>query len=296
MLRGLLSRHILRAPTPRSRLHARLASSGRVAPATASQARGRISRRPPSRWVPSLERTFSSPHAQPAAFPACGRPTTPRAASSEDTDMAALPKGEGAEALAAQSCADLGACSRCAARLTTPRPPRATHESRPFHSFTKHFFFSSDVARPVPVPTVERVPFVLPRDPNAQRYPSPDPGADRDARARRAFVARVGGFDDARAFLHGEKLGVRVFVSQRLVARRRGGGTSPRRAPDKLPGRADRPHHARHRGLVHARLRARRKARRARRHVLAKVVARKRARYVGSCVFLFSFFLFFKAP
>jgi hypothetical protein len=67
--------------------------------------------------VPSLERIFSSPaNAQPAAFPACGRPTTPRAASSEDTDMAALPKGEGAEALAAQSCADLGACSRCAAR------------------------------------------------------------------------------------------------------------------------------------------------------------------------------------
>ena len=117
MLRGLLSRHILRAPTPRSRLHARFASSGRVAPATASQARGPSSRRPPTRWVPSLERIFSSPaNAQPAAFPACGRPTTPRAASSEDTDMAALPKGEGAEALAAQSCADLGACSRCAAR------------------------------------------------------------------------------------------------------------------------------------------------------------------------------------
>jgi hypothetical protein len=65
--------------------------------------------------VPSLERTFSIPaNDAEAVFPACGRPTTPRAASSDETNMAALPKGVGAEALAAQSCAELGACSRCA--------------------------------------------------------------------------------------------------------------------------------------------------------------------------------------
>lgn len=135
MLRGILTRHVLRNPTPRFKLHARSASSGRVAPVTASQARGRISRRAPARWVPSLERTFSIPANAEAVFPACGRPTTPRAASSDETNMAALPKGVGAEALAAQSCAELGACSRCASArrrdaiflaLTppTPRPPR----------------------------------------------------------------------------------------------------------------------------------------------------------------------------
>ena len=136
MLRGLLTRHVLRNPTPRFNLHARPASSGRVALVTASQARGRISRRALARWVPSLERTFSIPANAEAVFPACGRPTTPRAASSDETDMTALPKGVGAEALAAQSCAELGACSRCASARRrdaiffalhppTPRPPRA---------------------------------------------------------------------------------------------------------------------------------------------------------------------------
>jgi 4a-hydroxytetrahydrobiopterin dehydratase len=63
-------------------------------------------------------------------FPACGR------AKKRGTDvvaMASLPKGEGAQELIAQSCAALGACSRCVAR-THPRrrsirssrtPPRA---------------------------------------------------------------------------------------------------------------------------------------------------------------------------
>ena len=159
MLRGILTRHVLRNPTPRFKLHARSASSGRVAPVTASQARGRISRRALARWVPSLERTFSIPANAEAVFPACGRPTTPRAASSDETDMTALPKGIGAEALAAQSCAELGACSRCASArrrdaiflaLTppTPRPPRAFEESRAQTKKHHHdaFVFSSSAS------------------------------------------------------------------------------------------------------------------------------------------------------
>ena len=81
------------------------------------------------------------PRQRRSGVPRVRRPTTPRAASSDETNMAALPKGVGAEALAAQSCAELGACSRCASAgrrdaiflaLTppTPRPPRAFEESR----------------------------------------------------------------------------------------------------------------------------------------------------------------------
>jgi hypothetical protein len=149
MLRGILTRHVLRNPTPRFKLHARSASSGRVAPVTASQARGRISRRAPARWVPSLERTFSIPADAEAVFPACGRPTTPRAASSDETNMAALPKGVGAEVLAAQSCAELGACSRCASARRRDAiffemrfSSRATHRR---HATTRAF---SDESRP----------------------------------------------------------------------------------------------------------------------------------------------------
>lgn len=66
-------------------------------------------------------------------FPACGR------AKKRGTDvvaMASLPKGEGAQELIAQSCAALGACSRCVARthprrrsIPSSQTPRAPSDS-----------------------------------------------------------------------------------------------------------------------------------------------------------------------
>jgi 4a-hydroxytetrahydrobiopterin dehydratase len=72
----------------------------------------------------SSRRAFASPDPG-SRFPACGRPRVPPRATvvasspSRDAAMAAsLPRGEGADALVARSCADLGACSRDTPRLT----------------------------------------------------------------------------------------------------------------------------------------------------------------------------------
>ena len=65
-----------------------------------------------------------------SVFPACGRRRGGSTSAANDT-MAALPRGEGVDVLLAQSCAALGACSRCVippprARSTPPVPSPRT--------------------------------------------------------------------------------------------------------------------------------------------------------------------------
>ena len=74
-------------------------------------------------------------------FPACGRavPGASGGAKKRGTDvvaMASLPKGEGAQELISQSCAAIGACSRCVARthprrrsIPSSQTPRAPSDS-----------------------------------------------------------------------------------------------------------------------------------------------------------------------
>ena len=104
MLRGVLVAQLLQAATTQSRVRpsACFRRAGFVIASFPSRSRS------PSPFRVSSVRFVSQPN--PAVFPACGRNSTARASSTEH-EMS-LPKGEGADALVAQSCADLGACSR----------------------------------------------------------------------------------------------------------------------------------------------------------------------------------------
>jgi hypothetical protein len=121
-----------------------------------------------------------------------------------------------------------------------------------------------------------------------QRNSAVDPDANHHEHEGRPRLGSLGGWKIHLAKLHGEKLAMRVCVSQPSLGNRGTRRTPPGHAPDELPGRARGGHHARHRRFVPARLRARRETRQSGRDVFAQVAARTRRGGVKGSLFFIS--------